>query len=526
MKAIYKLLLVIGGLFVFTSCSDFLKEEPKGRLFPETFFATQEELDMSIHALYKQVMLTGQQTTSFCLLWAADDITTHPSSNKQQFRIYDQFAGSADGDFQSIGWTSFWSVVKAANFIINNVERTPVTPDKIEQAEAQARYWRAYAYLFLVRMWGPVPMSTDATIDYNAPLASVEDIYKFIVEDLKYAETYLPLQWPGAPASMNGMNVFVSQAAAKATLAYAYMSMAGWPMNKTENYALAANKAKEVITDVQNGTYILSLLTNYSDIHSWAYNYRNPELLLGVYYNKAWGWDDNCMSSLCDIIAEAGGWGDSSGEIKFWMDFPDGARKDATYAPKTLRWDSDKALVDWWNANGDVKNPYFQKTAEGYNGAEWDYTKGGTETDWLGQKTHQIIRLSEVYCWYAEAVGRSGQNDALAYTVLNEVRTRAGLGSILSGSLTPNQLAEAAWNEHGWEIAGYYWGNIASRFFDMQRMNKLKDHFEYRKQNPTITVIPGVERKEAVPVTGEWSDNRMYAPYPASDQAMNPHLKR
>lgn len=525
MKTIYKLFFALGATLLLSSCSDFLDENPKGRLTPETFFATEEELDMSVHALYKEAMLTSQENPKLAILWGGDDITTHPSSNKQIYREYDQYLGSSDSNFQNLGWPAFWALVKAANYIINNADKTPVDEVKINQAKAQAHYWRAYAYFFLVRAWGPIPKVLDDKVDYNKELSSVEDIYGLIEADLKFAEQHLPPQWSGTPASMNEMNIYVSQAAAKATLAYVYMSMAGWPMNKTENYTLAAAKAKEVIDGVDNGTYNLSLLSNYSQVYSMEYNYKNPEVLVGLYYNKAWGWDDNTMSALCDIIGEAGGWGDSCGEIKFWKNFPSGPRKDATYAPKTLRATSDWALVDWWDAN-EVKAPYFQKTAENYFGGEWDYTKGGTETDWLGQKTHQIIRLSEVYCWYAEAVGRSGQNDVLAYTVLNKVRTRAGLGEIASGSLTPAQLAEAAWDEHGWEIAGYYWGNIAPRFFDLQRMDRVKDHFEYRKQNPQIEVAPGIFRTEGVAMTGSWSDSRMYAPYPAVDQALNPNLHR
>ena len=131
-----------------------------------------------------------------------------------------------------------------------------------------------------------------------------------------------------------------------------------------------------------------------------------------------------------------------------------------------------------------------------------------------------------MYCWYAEAIGRSGGNDAAAYEALNKVRVRAGLAEIPSGSLTPAQLAEAAYDEHGWEIAGYYWGNIAPRFFDMQRMNRVKDHFEYRKANAPVEVAPGVFMKESITVNGSWQDKLMYADYPARDVLMNPNLKR
>ena len=91
--------------------------------------------------------------------------------------------------------------------------------------------------------------------------------------------------------------------------------------------------------------------------------------------------------------------------------------------------------------------------------------------------------------------------------------------------MTPEQLAEAAYNEHGWEIAGYYWCGFAPRARDMFRMYRYKDHFEYRLKNPEIEVAPGVFLKEAVPVSGTWDDSRMYAPIPYDDVSYNPSLK-
>ena len=41
--------------FSLMSCSDFLTEDPRGKLTPENFFSTQDELNMSIYALYQKV---------------------------------------------------------------------------------------------------------------------------------------------------------------------------------------------------------------------------------------------------------------------------------------------------------------------------------------------------------------------------------------------------------------------------------------------------------------------------------------
>lgn len=94
----------------------------------------------------------------------------------------------------------------------------------------------------------------------------------------------------------------------------------------------------------------------------------------------------------------------------------------------------------------------------------------------------------------------------------------------LIADMSPDKLAEAAYDEHGWEMAGYYWGGIASRARDMFRMYRYKDHFESRKLNEPIEVAHDVFRKEAVAVTGTWDDSKMYVPYPYEDVILNPNL--
>ena len=67
-------------------------------------------------------------------------------------------------------------------------------------------------------------------------------------------------------------------------------------------------------------------------------------------------------------------------------------------------------------------------------------------------KTHQLIRYSEVICWFAEATSRgSGTYKAQALQELQKVQARA-----YAAGATPDNsdLAESAYREHGYEVAG------------------------------------------------------------------------
>ena len=362
-----------------SACEDFLTEKPYGQLTTEGFFSSKEDLDASLNALYS-VVATSQGQNNYCgtNFLAGDDISTHPASNKQPLREHDQYSVSDNNSWLVSMWEQRYKVIKAANFIINNAERTPdVSAEDIKQALAQAHYWRAYSYFYLVTTWGKVPVMLEEEIDYNAPLKSIEEVYELILSDLKIAEEGCPAMYSSEPYARNGINIAVSQGAVKATMAYIYMCMAGWPLNKgTEYYDLAAQKAEEVIDGAENGTYYYKLLDQYSQVYSMAYNENNPEVLLGVYYNR----DRTAqMIPLTDFLLDMkqGGWGDTNGEIKFWKEFPEGPRKDATYFPKIML--ADGELHDWWYdtdpPSREVVAPVFMKTAESSaRGMEFDYT--------------------------------------------------------------------------------------------------------------------------------------------------------
>ena len=541
MKKIYLLLTMAGMMllpFAVTGCQSYLTEDPKGQMSSTNFFQTEGDLDASLNALYGVLAnaMYANNAVGFDAV-RGDDMSTHPASNKQPIREVDTYNVSDNNTWVDELWTRRWEVVKAANFIIENAGRTPADKEKVDVTLGNAYYWRAYSYYYLVTTWGRVPMVVKDAVEYNMPLAEVEDIYALIVDDLTKAETMLPDNYTEEPYTRNGINIAVNNAAAKATLSYVYMTMAGWPLNLgTEYYKLAAQKAKEVIDGVENGTWNYRLLDEYKQVYSMEWNDKNPEVLLGLHYNLTSG--ALVQAKKCDFMADmayGGGWEDTHGEIKFWKDFPDGPRKEATYFPKIILASEQKegTLRDWWESP-DPENPRtsiapcFIKKLEGQNGAEFDYTDP-TDIGNDGQKEHQVIRLSEVYCWYAEAVGRAklgGADKTEAVRVLNLVRNRAdgAESNLYSTSMSDDELAEAAYNEHGWEIAGYYWATLAPRARDMFRMNRLKDHFEYRKENPEIEVAPGVFLNEVVPVTGVWDDSKMYFPYPARDAANNPNL--
>lgn len=542
-----------------TSCSDFLDEDPKGQMSEGNVFKSQADLDASIHTIYEKLNQTQSWTNPMYPQWQGDDMTANPSSNKQAVAALDVF--SSDGANKGVtgAWDQHFALIKACNWVIENASKTPTSQAEINIALGNAHFWRAYAYFYLVRVFGPLPMvlKTDPSATNVAP-SSVEEIYNLIVEDLKKAEGWLPTSYTTAPRNHDGVDAWVTKQATQSTLAAVYMAMAGYPLNKgKEYYALAASKAKEVID--ANGTYGFYNDADWSHVYSMGHNY-NKETILGIDNNwNSGSWDhDSELTSCCRFEGLGdGGWGDAWGEIAFWKRYPEGPRKDAVYAPKITFQDGATItkVCNWWDLDAEGKpvveayHPMFAIYTVNCDGdnlakekfAPYNYLEPNY-TNMTNGRRHRLIRYSELLLWYAESAARSGASDlSVAKNYLREVRKRAVTDyenvtltdgtKVAIANMTADQLAEACYIEHGWEVAGQ-WTQMVTRRADELRMNELKKNFDYRVANKPIVVAVenGKEytAKESVPVVkSTWAgDESIYCPYPTTEVEKNPNLKR
>lgn len=541
-----------------TSCSDFLDEDPKGQMSEANVFKSQADLDASIHTIYEKLNQTQSWTNPMYPQWQGDDMTANPGSNKQAVAALDVF--SSDGENKGVkdAWSQHFALIKACNWVIENASKTPTSQEEINIALGNAHFWRAYAYFYMVRVFGPLPMvlKTDPSATNVAP-SSVEEIYNLIVEDLKKAEGWLPTSYSQAPRNHDGVDAWVTKQATQATLTAVYMAMAGYPLNKgKEYYALAAAKAKEVIDN--NGTYGFYNDPVWNHVYSMGHNY-NKETILGIDNNwNSGSWDhDSELTSCCRFEGLGdGGWGDAWGEIAFWKRYPEGPRKDAVYAPKITFQDGATItkVCNWWDLDAEGKpvveayHPMFAIYTVNCDGdnlakekfAPYNYLEPNY-TNMTNGRRHRLIRYAELLLWYAESAARSGGDLAKAKEYLREVRKRAVTDvenvtlsdgtKVAIANMTADQLAEACYIEHGWEVAGQ-WTQMVTRRADEFRMNELKKNFGYRVANkPVVVAVENGKEytaKESVPVVkSTWAgDESIYCPYPTTEVEKNPNLKR
>lgn len=506
MKTRYSITVALFLAASIFSCKKQLTENPKGNLTPVNYLKTQADLDAAVASIYAKYAVDGayaftNKSTSY---FGADDLTTDPGLNKGDMRAFDQLNGSSTNASMQAQWNGPWTAIYQANNVITNYAQVNSTDDLKRKAVGQAYFLRAWGYYNLVRTFGGVPL-VDKLISVNdrPPRASVSDIYNLIISDLKIAKSWLPVSY-GDAKQIGRAN----QMAARAMLADVYLTMAGWPLKQTANYALAAAEADTVI---RNGNY--NLVSSYASVFTTN---NNSESIFGIQFNVSGGSPNRTYGSSSvplDEVADdgSGGWDDYYPEINFFLNAPKCDRTDATfYTTLKLRQGSGNnitfKLVPWNSSETHAGHPYYKKFRAGLGGDGVSETATAIlSINPSTNKTTDIIRYPLVLLDYAEAQAMSsGGPSAATYAAVNQVRTRAGLPNLQTG-LSAADFQKAVVNERAYEFAGEF----GIRWFDIVRLQLLPQVIAARASN-----------ENPINFTGDISQ-RYLAPIPQNDMYIN-----
>ncbi|OOG19787.1 hypothetical protein BWD42_07775 [Sphingobacterium sp. CZ-UAM] len=443
-----KLVLALCIFPLVISCNKQLDEHPNSLLPAGDGLKTIEGLQTAVVGAYqplKNGYTSGFSTAALnAVLMGADDITTHVGSNKQELREMDQFAVNATNSRIAVIWLGCYKSIQSANGIIENYKSTSGDATLIDQLAGEAYFLRAFSYFWLVRLWGNIPLVTSANYEQSLltiPRSSVRQVYDLIEADLKKAETMMNVKrMPGR----------ANAGTAKALLAEVYLTQGGFPVNDATKYALAAEKAKEVMD--KKASYGFDLVPNLSDLWTGTTSSNNTvEDVFALQFCVSCGNSSALYGKSAMPDPEESGWSDYFAEIGFFNSFPAGIRKDITF--HTL-FKTGKGDLPWEQSI--TKHPYYNKFR--VNMPTLGFATSSTD---LAVK---LFRYAQVMLTYAEAQARTGKVTAEAYEAVNKIRRRAGLDDLATG-LSAKDFAAAVVNERAWEFAGEY-----TRWFDLQRL--------------------------------------------------------
>jgi hypothetical protein len=200
-----KYITILAGLsalfFASSSCKkNFLDEKPYSSYTPLTL-TDSLGFEASLVGLYNHVstIFSWADQQGWPAVWAVGTDIANSTANQQGVEIpYYNYASLTPTDGAAgRTWNRNYILVNLTNIIIDGVENPSVTSlsaNGKKAVNAEARFFRAYAYNNLATCFGAVPLVehalTGPKIDFvRAPLTQVND---FIVADLVFAAANLP----------------------------------------------------------------------------------------------------------------------------------------------------------------------------------------------------------------------------------------------------------------------------------------------------------------------------------------------
>jgi hypothetical protein len=425
------MLLISAGLFY--GCS--LEEEPRTFISPNVFFTNEASYDAAVVGIYSDIGNIWGGNQLMMTEMFSDIYDTPDESNEQALPTYQNNTQPFFYNVRDL-WSTGYAIVKNANFVISK------TPDDYPGLIAEARFLRAYAYFHLVQFYGKLPLRKTPVEDYaevQLSRSSEQEIYDFILEDLLYAESSLPDYAP-----LEGR---VSKLAATALLAKVYLTLAGNPLNKTEYFAAARDRA---LTVINSGRYTLP--ETYADVfHTTNYS---PEVIWGKVYDPQKG-----NNSITYFVMTSAGYKPILLPAPWFINsFSAGDQR--------KKWGINEGYTD---PGGNVLKTFFQKFVNNAN-IDADLSVSAMITSY----PIPILRLAEMYLIAAEAENEIN-GPAQAYSYINKIRWRARTDKNDPASvpdlkeLTKEQFREAVYLErkHELHLEGSTW-------MDLKRTNNLQ----------------------------------------------------
>jgi len=188
----YIILGIIACIFGLYSCNDsFLERPPVKDLTDENYWDTEQQVKSAINACYPS--LIGKDFVNYGELLGDNTMWYQLNSWRM---IGSGLYGSDFGTLNS-NWTSFYTKIRRCNYFLENYQRAvAVSPHILEKYAGEAKFLRAFNYMYLTSFWGDVPMVM-RTIETSesevyAPRSPRAEIIDYILKDLDDAAAVLP----------------------------------------------------------------------------------------------------------------------------------------------------------------------------------------------------------------------------------------------------------------------------------------------------------------------------------------------
>lgn len=319
-------------------------------------------------------------------------------------------------------WTNFYRYIYQANAVLEGVaSSSTLGKSSSEQLIGEAKFVRAFCYLYLAQFFGEVPLvsATNYLINSTIARSPLTTVFDFIEADLVDAVDLLPENYTNATGAPSTERVRPNKVAAKALLARLYLIQGRW----SEVEAVTS----EILS--QSGRY--GLEANLDDV------------FLKNSSEAIWQW----MS----IVAR---YNSSVGANTVLLTTPTSVALDTAFLNSFRH--GDKRRQNWVSSITVAGKTYY---------FPFKY-KVGQNAPTITEYT-MAIRLAEIYLNRAEARAMLDQL-ILAHEDINVIRERAGLAHL--AGLPKEELIDSIHTERRYEL----FSEFGDRWFDLNRTGKAE----------------------------------------------------
>ena len=536
----------------FTSCDGLLTEKPDSFYEKDIYFTSEANAKMSIIGIYDVFAKQGHYGQFEMAMPCSDDTYyingTGTDNTRRDIAHYTM--KTSNKWIESI-WNYKYQGIDRANFAIAGIESMDgyASNKALTALVAEARFLRAFLAFDIIKYWGDAPFKTTYSSGYEEafqPRTSRELIYDQIISDLNFAKENL--EWSNASTSPENAN----QGAARALLMRVLLQRAGYSLQldgsitrpddaKRAEYFTAAIKEWEAFT--ANG---------YHDFHHNGY----LELFKGFSFGTL-----NAQESIFEIAfytpdgkpEDGGNWGIYNGPsvaapsikptetgsfmgranaffrvVPEWKAFfeENDARRDVMVCTYQYKWDKD--LYD----HKKVENPKGKDWYPGKWRREW--MPIGFVNPNIANANYCPLRYADVVLMAAEAYNETN-NTTMAWTLLNDVRTRSGATAITAANYATLLKAPKVYDlpfiadgdEKGKFRTALYWERgfelafEGQRKYDLIRWNILKEALTIFGTSTEVNI-----EKKIYPAYLNFETGRdQLFPIPLAEMQSNPKLE-
>lgn len=550
-----------------TSCEDFLNRPAEDNYNAGNFYQNDEQCYQGVNYLYNSPWYDFQrgfikvgEVLSGNMYWGSSPYLT--------FTI-----NGTDEDLVNMS-SSLWAAIGHANTVYKYIGESSGPSEEVKNyTRGECLTWKAMAYFYLVRTFGDVPIIHDNSAEIAAGTYSSKfkvqraDVYEYIIMTLEKALELLPKS-----AAKGRIDYYC----AEALLSKVYLTRSGLGMSGSRNQSdldMAAKFAKDVIDNSGR-----KLLPVYSDVFRLQNN-ESEESLIAWRWSAGrdpWTQQNTLQSDLAPVGFDEFGdcWGGYGGPS---VDLQDAFGIDVINTNPANRIDTDtrrKAVMMlpgdhyeyFWTNKGGFDPLRFSYDTENYgkggpgewqsptgaynvkhlygNNADHEAATGVSAGNMFNQLATHILRLSDVYLIYAEAmVGNNGStSNADALAAFNAVRGRAIPGTTPYTSITFDDV----WKERRLEFAGEgdrWYDYVRLAYFDTPRaINELVSQrrnsywnlnalFKYYYENGVWDISKAAESGESGEAGYDTTTkapnvtaSSFTLPFPTTDIALNKNL--